>query len=565
MKKTEVLYEVKPPKGTKLRCKGWRQEGILRMLENNLSNAEAPEKLVVYGGNGTVARNWESFHATVDALKTLENDETLVMQSGMPVAVFKTHRLAPTVVMANTNFLPANWKTYFDLRDKNLMMHGQYTAGPWEYIGTQGVIQGTFEILAAISKKRFGGSLKGKILLSAGAGGMGGNQGKAMKFHGGCSIIPDADERVIKRRIKAGFIDVMVNTLDEAIEIVNSTIEKGGVVSVAIFANAADIFEECLEKKFMPDILTEMTPCHDPSIYIPSGYTGEEADKYREENRDNYMKDAYETMKRQLKVMNAYYEMGIETFEYGTSIRKECMEAGMPREEALKIPGFLVEYVRPLFCEGRGPFRWLCLSGDPVDQRKLDELALNLFKGDEIIERWINLAMEHLPIEGLPARICFLGYGQRKAFGLAVNEMIKNGEIGPVAFTRDNLDVGSIANPLVETQDMKDGSDSVTDWVYLNGLLNVAAMADLVSLQANGSMGTCIHNGSTIIADGTEEACLRLEAYLNADVGLGVVRHAQAGYEKAVEVITGKGALTNDSVKIPLWWTREATYGPESK
>ncbi|MCH4890179.1 urocanate hydratase [Acidaminobacter sp. JC074] len=561
--KTQVLYEIKPPKGTELRCKGWRQEGLLRMLENNLANAEAPEKLVIYGGNGTCARNWESYHAIVKSLTELENDETLVMQSGMPVAVFKTHRLAPRVVMANTNFLPATWDTYFDLRDKNLMMHGQYTAGPWEYIGTQGVIQGTFEILAVIAEQKFNGSLEGKILLSAGVGGMGGNQGKAMALHGGCAIIPDADERVIKRRMKAGFIDKMVHTFDEALELVNQAIIKGEALSVAILANAADIFEECLEKNFIPDILTEMTPCHDPSIYIPSGYTGEEADKYRASDRDAYMKEAYETMKRQLRVMNAYYDKGVETFEYGTSIRKECMDAGMAREEALKIPGFLVKYVRPLFCEGRGPFRWLCLSGDSKDQKRLDDLALELFKGDEIIERWIKLASEHLPIESLPARICFLGYGQRKAFALAVNELIRNGEVGPVAFTRDNLDVGSIANPLVETQDMKDGSDSVTDWVYLNGLLNVASMADLVSLQANGSMGTCIHNGATIIADGSEEAELRLEAYMNADVGLGVVRHAHAGYEKAVEVISGDGPLTNDSIKIPLWWTREATYGPE--
>lgn len=565
MKKTEILYDVKPYTGLKLRCKGWRQEGLLRMLENNMTNAESPEKLVVYGGNGTCARNWESYHAIVEALKKLEDDETLVMQSGMPVAVFRTHRLAPKIVMANTNFLPADWSTYFDLKDKNLMMHGQYTAGPWEYIGTQGVIQGTFEILAAIAEKRFNGSLKGKILLSAGVGGMGGNQGKAMALHGGCAIIPDADERVIKRRIKAGFIDTMVNNLDEALELVDEAIKKEQSISVAIFGNAADIYEECLEKNFIPDILTEMTPCHDPSIYIPSGYTGEEADLYRKNDRDAYMKEAYATMQRQLRVMNEYYEKGVETFEYGTSIRKECMDSGMPKDEALKIPGFLVEYVRPLFCEGRGPFRWLCLSGNPDDQRILDNLALELFEGDLIIERWIKLAIKHLPIEGLPARICFLGYGQRKKFGLAVNELIKKGVVGPVAFTRDNLDVGSIANPLVETQDMKDGSDSVTDWVYLNGLLNVAAMADLVSLQANGSMGTCIHNGATIIADGTEEASLRLEAYLNADVGLGVVRHAQAGYETAKNVVSGKGSLTNDSIEIPLWWSKEATYGPEDK
>ncbi len=564
MDKPEILYSVKAQRGPNLRCKGWKQETILRMLENNMENAEKPEELVIYGGIGKCARNWESYHVIVKALKDLENDETLVMQSGMPVAVFKTHRLAPAVVMANTNIMKADWPTFYDLQDKNLTMFAQYTAAPWEYIGTQGVIQGTFETLSAVARKCYDDSLKGEILLTAGAGGMGGNQTRAMTMHGGVAILCDVNEKIIKRRIESKFIDVMVDSLDEAIEMAREYAAKKEPLGIAVVGNAADIFEEALEKGFKPDIVTEMCPCHDPYSYIPSGYTPQEANQLRSENRDLYLQKARETMIRQLEAMNEYYIMGIPTFEYGTSIRKECRDGGMPEEEAMTIPGFVAEYIRPLFCEGRGPFRWTCISGETEDLKKLDQLCLDMFKDDLLVTRWIKLAREHIPIEALPARICYLGFGQRKRFALAVNALIRTGEIkGPVAFSRDNLDSGSIVNPTFESENMPDGSDLISDWPMLNGLLNAIGMCDLIAIQANYSMGEAVHTGVTMVADGTEEAELRLSACMTVDSGIGVVRHAQAGYQSAKDVAEGKGQLTGESINVPLWWTPKATFGPK--
>lgn len=566
--KPKILYEVKAQRGDVLRCKGWKQETILRMLENNMENAEIPELLVIYGGNGKCARNWESYHAIVESLKNLENDETLVVQSGMPVAVFKTHRLAPRVVMATTNIMKATWETFYDLQDKNLTIFAQYTAAPWQYIGTQGVIQGTFETLSAIALKVFDNDLNGRILLTAGAGGMGGNQTWAMKMHGGVAIVVDADEKIIKRRIEKNYMDEIVYSFDEAKKLAEEAVKAGKTLGIGLVGNAADVFEEAYEKGFMPDIITEMCPCHDPISYIPSGYTPEQADVFRVEEREKYLHEARETMKRQLKAMNAYYKKGVQVFEYGTSIRKECRDAGMSEEEAMIIPGFVAEYIRPLFCEGRGPFRWTCISGDPEDLKKTDDLALEICKGDPLVERWIKLAREHLPIEALPARICYMGFGQRKKFGLAVNELIKKGEIkGPVAFSRDNLDSGSIVNPTFESEKMKDGGDLISDWPMLNGLLNASGMCDLIAIQANYSMGEAVHTGVTMIADGTEEATLRLEVALTVDSGIGVVRHAQAGYGIAKDVANGKGKLTQDSIKIPLWWepADKVTFGPEDK
>lgn len=562
---TKVYQSIKAKRGLALRCKGWRQEGLLRMLENNLENAEDPSHLIIYGGNGQSARNWECFHAIVESLKQLEDDETLVMQSGMPVAVFKTSPYAPKVVMANTNFVQADWNRYYQLRDDNLICHGQYTAGPWEYIGTQGVLQGTYEIISIIAKKLLGTpSMKGHIILSAGCGGMGGNQGKAASMAGGVIIIADVDERVVDRRMAKGFIDKKVYSFDEARAMAEEAASRGEALSIALIGNAADVFEEALEKNFVPTVLMEMCPCHDPSIYVPSGYTGEQADELRKNDRDTYLKLAYKTMLRQLKAMNRYNAMGVECFEYGTSIRKECMTAGMPYEEAMQIEGFMVKYMRPPFCEGRGPFRWVCLSGEKSDLERLDELVLEMFPGDSVLTNWITLARRHLPIEALPARICFMAFGQRKKFALKVNELVRKGEIGPVSFTRDNLDTGSIVNPLVETEQMKDHSDYISDWVYLNALLNVAGMADLVSVQANGSMGYCYHTGVTMIADGTKESDFRLSVCMTTDSGIGIVRHAQAGYETALEVAEGKGKLTEESIQIPLLWTKECTRGPES-
>lgn len=562
----EILYSVKAQRGSTLRCKGWKQETILRMLENNMEVAEKPEQLVIYGGIGKCARNWESYHAIVKTLKELEDDETLVVQSGMPVAVFKTHKYAPSVVMATTNIMKANWPTFYDLQDKNLTIFAQYTAAPWEYIGTQGVIQGTFETLSAIARLRYNDSLVGKILLTAGAGGMGGNQSRAMTMHGGVAIVVDADERVIKRRIEKKFVDVIVYSLDEAIAMAKEAAANKKPLGIGVVGNAADLFEEAYEKGFMPDVMTEMCPCHDPISYIPSGYTPQQADELRLQDRNIYLAKARETMKRQLRVMNKYYAKGLPVFEYGTSIRKECRDAGMPEEEAMTIPGFVAEYIRPLFCEGRGPFRWTCMSGEASDLARLDDLALEMFKDDLLVTRWINLARKHIPIEALPARICYLGFGQRKAFGLAVNELIKKGEVkGPVAFSRDNLDSGSIVNPTFESEKMPDGSDLISDWPYLNALLNCAGMCDLIAVQANYSMGEAVHTGVTMIADGTDEAAMRLAICMTVDSGIGVVRHAQSGYQAAKDVANGEGKLTKDSIKVPLWWkpASEVTFGPQ--
>jgi urocanate hydratase len=561
----EILYSVKAQRGPTLRCKGWKQETLLRMLENNMENAEKPEELVIYGGIGKCARNWESYHAIVAALKNLGDEETLVVQSGMPVAVFATHRLAPRVVMANTNIMKADWPTFYDLQDKNLTMFAQYTAGPWEYIGTQGVIQGTFETFSALARKCYDDSLVGRILLTAGAGGMGGNQTRAMTMHGGVGVVVDADERVIRRRIEKKFIDVQVGSLDEAIELAKATAAEGKPLGIAVVGNAADVFEEALDKGFRPDIVTEMCPCHDPISYIPSGLSPREAESLRRDDRDEYLHQARATMTRQLRAMNRFFAAGVPTFEYGTSIRKECRDAGMPVDEAMTIPGFVSEYIRPLFCEGRGPFRWTCVSGEASDLARLDDLCLELFADDLLVTRWIGLAREHIPIEALPARICYLGFGQRKKFGLAVNELIRKGEVkGPVAFSRDNLDSGSIVNPTFESENMADGGDLISDWPVLNGLLNACGMADLIAGQANYSMGEAVHTGVTMIADGTEEAELRLSVALTVDSGIGVVRHAQAGYQAAKDVANGEGALTDEAIQIPLWWTPTATFGPRS-
>lgn len=566
MGNAQILYSVKAQRGPVLRCKGWRQETILRMLENNMENAEHPERLVIYGGNGKCARNWESYHAIVKSLKELEDDETLVVQSGMPVAVFKTHKYAPVVVMATTNIMKATWPVFYDLEAKNLTIFAQYTAAPWEYIGTQGVIEGTFETLGAVAIKHYDGSLKDRIYLTAGAGGMGGNQSWAMKMHGGVAIVVDTDRKILERRIEKKYMDVIVTTMDEAITLARKSVKNGETLAIGVVGNAADCFEEAYEKGFVPDVMSEMCPCHDPLSYIPSGYTPEEAAVLREKDFDGYLAKARETMKRQLAVMLKYLDKGVPVFEYGTSIRKECRDAGFPEKEAMRLPAFVADYIRPLFCEGRGPFRWTCISGEVSDLKRTDELALELFGDDPIVGRWIRLASKHLPIEGLPARVCYMGFGQRKKFALAINDLIRKGEIkGPVAFSRDNLDSGSIVNPTFESERMKDGGDLISDWPMLNGLLNACGMCDLIAIQANYSMGEAVHTGVTQIADGTDDADVRLEVAMTVDSGIGVIRHAQAGYEIARDVANGKGKLTSESIKVPLWWepADKVTFGPE--
>lgn len=558
--KPEVLFEVKAQRGDVMRCKGPKQETILRMLENNMEVAEHAERLVIYGGIGKAARNWESYYAIIDSLKNLENDETLVVQSGMPVAVFRTHELAPRVVMATTNFVRPTWERFYDLEDKNLTIFAQYTASPWEYIGTQGVIQGTFETLRSVADIHLDGTWVGKILICAGMGGMGGNQPRAMTMLGGVAVCADVDERIINNRIKAGYCDVLAPSIPEALTMAREAADAGKPLGIAVVANATELFEYCLENDFRPDVVTEMTPAHDPVAYVPMGYTILEAEQARKEDRTGYFKLSRESMVRQLNAMNAFFDMGVPTFEYGNQIRREAELGGHP--DAYRIPGFVSAYLRPLFLEGRGPFRWTCTSGDPADLARLDDLCLELFADDELVTRWITLAREHVPIEALPARVCYLGFGQRKKFGLAVNALIKSGEVkGPVAFSRDNLDSGSIINPTFESENMPDGSDYISDWPYLNGLLNASSMCDLIAIQANYAMGDSVHTGVTMIADGTDIADLRLSAALTVDSGIGVVRHAQSGYDRAREVANTVGP--GEGLSIPLWWTPTATFGPE--
>ena len=562
MGQPEILYSVRAMGGNNLRCKGWKQEGILRMLENNMENAEHPEELVIYGGIGKCARNWESYHAIVNSLESLENDETLVVQSGMPVAIFKTNILAPRVVMATTNIMKATWPVFYDLQDKNLTIFAQYTAAPWQYIGTQGVIQGTFQTLVAIGDQKFGGDLKGRILLTAGMGGMGGNQPRAMTMLGGVCICADVDEKIVKHRLEVGYCDVIVHDFDEAVKLAKKAAAEKRPLGIALMGNAVEVLKRARETGFMPDIITDMTPAHDPLSYVPAGLTVDEARDLRKTDRDAYFKLAGASMIEQLQIMNEFYDKGVQVFEYGNSLRKESRDAGMPVDEAMKIPGFVAAYIRPLFCEGRGPFRWTCLSRDAEELAKLADVLEEMFADDDLVRVWIQLARKYIPIEGLPARICYLGFGQRKAFGMRVNEMVRSGELkGPVAFSRDNLDSGSIVNPTFESERMKDGSDLISDWPYLNALLNVAAGADLVAIQGNYSMGEAVHTGVTMIADGSAESDVRLAASLTTDSGIGVVRHAQAGYEIAREAAAERFA--KDGVQVPLWWTPTATFGPD--
>ncbi len=562
---TKVLTNIKAKRGGELRCRGWKQESILRMLENNLENAQDASRLIVYGGIAKAARNWESYHAIVDALKKLENDETLAIQAGMPVAKFKTHPLAPRVVMGLTNVIQADWAKFYDLMDKNLTTFSSYTAGPWEYIGSQGVVEGTFETIACIGDEKYGGDLTGRVFFTAGLGGMGRSQPKAMTMHGGVSITVEVRPEIVAERLEQGWADIEARDLAQAIERAGEAARERKPLAILLTGNMVDICEEAVERGWTPDIVTEMCPFHDPFAVIPSGFSPEEAGAMRARSRTEYLNHSRKTILRMVKVMNRFRASGAEVFEFGTFVRKEAVDAGMDRREAFSYPGFVSAYWRPkLFELGRGPFRWTCISGDVADRDRLDCLALAMFPDCPITQRWIPLARKHLPIEGLPARVCFLGFGQRKAFALAVNDLIEKGEIfGPIAFSRDNLDAGGIANPAMETENMKDGSDSIADWPFLNALLNTAAMADLVSIQSNGAMGVSHHTGCTIIADGTKEASLRIAAAMTTDVGIGVVRYAQSGYEAARETVEGKGPLTTDRIDVPLWWTLAATFGPD--
>lgn len=539
-------------RGTELNTKGWLQEAALRMLMNNLDHevAEKPEDLVVYGGIGKAARNWDCFDAIVKSLKELENDETLLVQSGKPVAIFKSHPDAPRVLIANSNIVPAyaNWETFHQLDQKGLMMYGQMTAGSWIYIGSQGIVQGTYETFAEIGKQHFGGSLKNTITVTAGLGGMGGAQPLAVTMNGGVCIGIDVDETRIDRRIETRYTDIKTDSLDEAIRIATEAKLTGKALSIGLIGNASNILPEMLEKGFIPDIVTDQTSAHDPlNGYVPSRMTLEEAALLRKNNPTQYVKESKASMATHVKAMLALMEKGAVTFDYGNNIRQVAKDEGV--ENAFDFPGFVPAYIRPQFCEGKGPFRWVALSGDPEDIYKLDEVILREFSDNDHLCNWIRMAQEKIQFQGLPSRICWLGYGERARFGKIINEMVANGELkAPIVIGRDHLDSGSVASPNRETEAMKDGSDVVADWPILNAMINAVGGATWVSLHHGGGvgMGYSLHSGIVIVADGTKEAEARIERVLTTDPGMGVVRHVDAGYELAKKTAREKG------VNIPM-------------
>ena len=532
---------IKAARGKSLRCKGWRQEGILRMLENNLENAEIPEKLIVYGGSGKAARNWECYEKIVESLKEIEEDETLLVQSGKPVAIFKTRKESPVVLIANSNIVPkwSNWEKFYELEDLGLIMYGQMTAGSWCYIGTQGIIQGTYETFAASARKHFDGTLKGKFVLTGGLGGMGGAQPLAIKMNGGSALVVECDEKRIDRRIKAGYCDEKTDDLDEALDIVMNAKEEGEAVSVALLGNCADTHPEIARRGIVPDVVTDQTSAHDAlNGYVPSGYYGDnlnEAFELREEEPEKYIELSMKSMAEHCKAMLYFQKQGSIVFDYGNNLRGQAYEAGV--KNAFDYPGFVLAYIRPMFCEGRGPFRWIALTGDENDILETDKIVMKMFPENKILTNWIKKAEENLPWEGLPARVCWLGYGERDKFALEINRMVREEIIGPIAITRDHLDAGSVASPNRETEKMKDGSDAIADWPLLNALLNCSAGADNISIHNGGGVGIGLstHAGMVVICDGSKETDERIKRVFVTDPGLGIVRHADAGYEEAIK------------------------------
>ncbi|OQX52458.1 MAG: urocanate hydratase [Candidatus Aminicenantes bacterium 4484_214] len=549
---TKAIFPIRAPRGNSLQTKGWSQEAALRMLMNNLDPevGEKPEELIVYGGTGKAARNWDCFRAIVESLKKLENDETLLIQSGKPVGIFKTHPEAPRVLIANALIVPkwATWDEFRRLEALGLTMYGQMTAGSWIYIGTQGILQGTFETLAAVAKKHFGGSLKGKLVLTAGLGGMGGAQPLAVTMNEGVAIITEVDEERIKRRLQTKYVDTVVKDLDEALRLAREAQKKGEALSIALVGNAADVACEFVRRGITPDVLTDQTSAHDElNGYVPRGIPYQEALRLRQENPQEYIKRAYESMAVQMEAMLELQKRGAVAFDYGNNLRGQAQKAGVAK--AFDIPGFVPEYIRPLFCRGRGPFRWAALSGKEEDIYTTDEAVLKEFPEDEILHRWIRKAQQRVKFQGLPSRICWLGYGERARFGAVINDLVKKGKISaPIVIGRDHLDAGSVASPNRETEGMKDGSDAIADWPILNALLNAVCGASWVSVHHGGGVGIglSIHAGMVIVADGTESAARRLERVLTVDPGSGVVRHADAGYEEAISFARQKG------IKIPM-------------
>ena len=543
---------IRAPRGSEISCKGWPQEAALRMLMNNLDPdvAERPDDLVVYGGSGKAARNWPSFDAIVSELRRLEGDETLLVQSGKPVGVFRTHAGAPRVIIANSLLVPAwaTWDTFRDLEHRGLTMYGQMTAGSWIYIGTQGILQGTYETFAAAARRHFGGTLSGRTVVTAGLGGMGGAQPLSATMNGAAALVIEVDPRRIQRRLETRYLDAATSNLNEALDTLARWRRDRVAQSIALEGNAADVLPELVRRGVVPDVLTDQTSAHDAlNGYVPSGMTIADADRLRERDPKNYVERAMQSMARHVEAMLALKASGAVTFDYGNNIRAQATQAGV--KNAFDIPGFVPEYVRPLFCEGKGPFRWVALSGDPDDIYVTDQAALDMFAEDAALCRWIRMARERVAFQGLPARICWLGYGARARFGLKINELVRTKKLrAPIVIGRDHLDTGSVASPNRETENMRDGSDAIADWPILNALLNASAGATWVSVHHGGGVGIgySLHAGMVIVADGSKEADERLERVLTADPGIGVARHADAGYQDAIATADARG------IRIPM-------------
>ena len=539
--------QISAPRGAAITCKGWPQEAALRMLMNNLDPAvaEQPDALIVYGGSGRAARSWPAFDAIVDTLRRLEHDETLLVQSGKPVAVFRTHPWAPRVLIVNAMLVPAwaTWDVFRDLEDKGLTMYGQMTAGSWIYIGTQGILQGTYETLAEVARRHFGGTLAGRLVVTAGLGGMGGAQPLAVTMNQGIALVVEVDPDRIQRRLATGYVDERAGSLDAALARVDQCRQTGTARSIALEANAADVLPALVARGIVPDIVTDQTSAHDAlNGYVPNGLSPGEAAALRRANPAEYERRSMAAMAAHVRAMLALRERGAVTFDYGNNIRAQAEKAGV--SDAFAIPGFVPEYIRPLFCRGKGPFRWAALSGDPADIAATDRLALDMFAGDEPLCRWIRLAAERVAFQGLPARICWLGYGERARFGLAINDLVRRGVVSaPIVIGRDHLDTGSVASPNRETENMMDGSDAIADWPILNALLNTSSGATWVSVHHGGGVGIgySLHAGMVIVADGTREADEKLQRVLTCDPGSGVVRHADAGYPDAIATARESG------------------------
>ena len=544
--------QIRAPRGRELSCQGWHQEAALRMLMNNLDPdvAERPDDLVVYGGAGKAARDWASFHAIVRALRSLANDETLLVQSGKPVGVFRTHPEAPRVLIANSNLVGhwSNYEQFHALEQLGLIMYGQMTAGSWIYIGTQGIVQGTYETFAAAGRRHFRGELQGKLVVSGGLGGMGGAQPLAATMNGACFLGVEVDPARIEKRLATGYCDRIARTLDEALGWLDQARERGAALSVGLVGNCADVLPEMVRRSLVPDILTDQTSAHDPlNGYIPRGMSLAEAASLRRSDPDEYVRRTMESIAVHVRAMLDLKQMGAVTFDYGNNIRAQAKQAGV--DNAFDIPGFVPEYIRPQFCEGRGPFRWVALSGDPRDIYETDALATELFPENEAMSRWLRLARESIQFQGLPARICWLGYGERARFGVAINRLVRTGRIqAPIVIGRDHLDAGSVASPYRETEGMLDGSDAIADWPLLNALVNTAAGASWVSIHNGGGVGIGYsqHAGMVVVAEGSAECERRLERVLTTDPGMGIIRHADAGYQRSLEVAKQHG------IRIPM-------------